>query len=92
MWMPSASRNVLMFFSQIIDDQIGTRTAHTDYRSPIPEFLNGAPGPPTRGHHGTRLLAFITTPSSHNLRNYRQRPHANRRRVVRDVFEDATTT
>jgi type I restriction enzyme M protein len=81
-----------MFFLKIIDDQdIDLELAGDAYRSPIPERLqwrNWAADP--EGLTGDALLEFINLelfPTLKNLQPTGQK--GDRRRVVRDVFEDA---
>src|SRR2546425_9426340 len=81
-----------MFFLKIIDDQdVELELLNTDYRSPIPESLQWrtwAANP--EGITGDELLAFINNTLFPQLKALPvSGPDANRRRVVRDVFEDA---
>src|SRR5262245_11178011 len=81
-----------MFFLKIIDDQDQQLEVMQDnYRSPIPEPLQWrtwAADP--EGITGEALLAFINTELFPCLKELPiNGPNANRRRVVRDVFEDA---
>ena len=94
MAMPSASRNCAgcLFFLKIIDDQdVELELLNVDYRSPIPEPLQWrtwAANP--EGITGDELLAFINNTLFPQLKELSlSGPNANRRRVVRDVFEDA---
>lgn len=81
-----------MFFLKIIDDQDQElELLKADYRSPIPPALqwrSWAADP--EGMTGDELLAFVNTQLFPQLKEL---PTAgasgNRRRVVRDVFEDA---
>ena len=81
-----------MFFLKIIDDQdVELELLNADYRSPIPESLQWrtwAANP--EGITGDELLAFINNTLFPQLKALPvSGPNANRRRVVRDVFEDA---
>ena len=81
-----------MFFLKIIDDQdVELELLNVDYRSPIPEPLQWrtwAANP--EGITGDGLLAFINNTLFPQLKGLPvSGPNANRRRVVRDVFEDA---
>ena len=81
-----------MFFLKIIDDQdVELELLNADYRSPIPESLQWrtwAANP--EGITGDELLAFINNTLFPQLKELPvSGPNANRRRVVRDVFEDA---
>jgi type I restriction enzyme M protein len=81
-----------MFFLKIIDDQdVELELLNVDYRSPIPESLQWrtwAANP--EGITGDELLAFINNTLFPQLKELSvSGPNANRRRVVRDVFEDA---
>src|SRR5712691_8986062 len=81
-----------MFFLKIIDDQdVELELLNTDYRSPIPESLQWrtwAANP--EGITGDELLEFINNTMFPQLKELPvSGPNANRRRVVRDVFEDA---
>ena len=81
-----------MFFLKIIDDQdVELELLNTDYRSPIPESLQWrtwAANP--EGITGDELLTFINNTLFPQLKELSlSGPNANRRRVVRDVFEDA---
>lgn len=81
-----------MFFLKIIDDQDKElEVTHTGYRSPIPEKLqwrNWAADP--EGLTGEALTAFINGELFPALKGLQLtgKP-GDRRRVVRDVFEDA---
>ena len=82
-----------MFFLKIIDDQDQQLEMMQDgYRSPIPQ---GSPvarlGRRPRGHHRRGAARFHQRRTlSRRSRNFRSRGRAgDRRRVVRDVFEDA---
>src|SRR5215468_4579490 len=81
-----------MFFLKIIDDQdVELELLNVDYCSPIPESLQWrtwAANP--EGITGDELLAFINSTLFPQLKALPvSGPNANRRRVVRDVFEDA---
>ncbi len=81
-----------MFFLKIIDDQdVELELLNVDYRSPIPESLQWrtwAANP--EGITGDELLEFINNTLFPQLKALPvSGPNANRRRVVRDVFEDA---
>jgi type I restriction enzyme M protein len=81
-----------MFFLKIIDDQDQElELLHEDYLSPIPfayQWRNWAADP--EGITGDELLAFINAKLFPALKNLPlQGPWPSRRRVVRDVFEDA---
>jgi type I restriction enzyme M protein len=81
-----------MFFLKIIDDQDQElELTKPDYRSPIPECLqwrNWAADP--EGVTGEALLAFVNGELFPALKGLQLtgKP-GDRRRVVRDVFEDA---
>lgn len=81
-----------MFFLKIIDDQDQElELLNADYRSPVPDHLQWrAWAADPEGMTGDELLAFINTGLFPTLKRL---PLAgwqgNRRRVVRDVFEDA---
>ncbi len=81
-----------MFFLKIIDDQDQElELTHDDYRSPIPkkyQWRNWAADP--EGITGEELLAFINADLFPALKNLptSSKP-GDRRRVVKDVFEDA---
>src|SRR6266853_2574749 len=84
-----------MFFLKIIDDQDQQLELMQDnYRSPIPEKLrwrSWAADP--EGITGEELLAFINTQLFPQLKDLSVAgKQADRRRVVRDVFEDAYKT
>src|SRR4051812_14632448 len=80
-----------MFFLKIIDDQ--DQQLHVldkDYRSPIPEPLQWrtwAANP--EGITGDSLLAFVNNDLFPKLKELPVGGDGDRRRVVRDVFEDA---
>src|SRR5216683_8222249 len=81
-----------MFFLKIIDDQdLELELLNFEYRSPIPETLQWrtwAANP--EGITGDALLEFINNTLFPQLKALPvSGPNANRRRVVRDVFEDA---
>jgi type I restriction enzyme M protein len=81
-----------MFFLKIIDDQDQElELLNADYRSPIPErfrWRSWAANP--EGITGDELIAFINGDMFPALKNLPQSGKAgDRRRVVRDVFEDA---
>jgi type I restriction enzyme M protein len=81
-----------MFFLKIIDDQdVELELLNVDYRSPIPDPLQWrtwAANP--EGITGDELLAFINNILFPQLKELPVSGlNANRRRVVRDVFEDA---
>ena len=81
-----------MFFLKIIDDQDQElELLQSDYRSPIPpqyQWRNWAANP--EGITGEELLAFINADLFPALKNLptSSKP-GDRRRVVKDVFEDA---
>src|SRR6516165_8256451 len=81
-----------MFFLKIIDDQDQElELLNRDYRSPIPEkYQWRAWAADPEGATGEELLAFVNGELFPTLKDL---PLAvtpdNRRRVVRDVFEDA---
>jgi type I restriction enzyme M protein len=81
-----------MFFLKIIDDQdIDLEIAKDDYRSPIPkkyQWRTWAADP--EGITGEELLTFVNDELFPALKNLTasSKP-GDRRRVVRDVFEDA---
>src|SRR5882672_4505635 len=81
-----------MFFLKIIDDQdVELELLNADYRSPIPEALQWrtwAANP--EGSTGDAPVEFINNTLFPQLKELSlSGPNANRRRVVRDVFEDA---
>ena len=81
-----------MFFLKIIDDQdVELELLNPEYRSPLPEVLQWrtwAANP--EGITGEALLEFINGTLFPQLKELPvSGPHANRRRVVHDVFEDA---
>jgi type I restriction enzyme M protein len=81
-----------MFFLKIIDDQDQElELLQSDYRSPIPpqyQWRNWAANP--EGITGEELLAFINTDLFPALKNLPTSSlPGDRRRVVKDVFEDA---
>jgi type I restriction enzyme M protein len=81
-----------MFFLKIIDDQDQElELTHDDYRSPIPkkyQWRNWAADP--EGITGEELLAFINADLFPALKNLATSTKpGDRRRVVKDVFEDA---
>ena len=81
-----------MFFLKIIDDQDQQlEVMQDDYRSPIPKALRWrtwAADP--EGITGEALLTFVNTELFPKLKELPLTGNqANRRRVVRDVFEDA---
>ena len=80
-----------MFFLKIIDDQDQElELINADYRSPIPErFRWGAWAADPEGITGEALLAFINGDLFPALKNLPLDRSGDRRRVVRDVFEDA---
>ena len=79
-----------MFFLKIIDDQ-DQELMEDDYSSPIPgKFQWRAWAADPEGITGEELLAFINNGLFPALKAlYATGPGANRRRVVRAVFEDA---
>ena len=81
-----------MFFLKIIDDQDQElELMRNDYLSPIPEnyqWRSWAADP--EGMTGDTLISFVNNDLFPALKNLRTTgPSSNRRRVVRDVFEDA---
>ncbi len=81
-----------MFFLKIIDDQDQELELLTpDYRSPIPKKLQWrAWAADPEGITGDELLAFVNDEMFPALKNLAPTARAgDRRRVVRDVFEDA---
>lgn len=80
-----------MFFLKIIDDQDQELEAmHKDYRSPIPDKLrwrDWAANP--EGITGKELITFINDKLFPTLKELSGTAKDGRRRVVRDVFEDA---
>ena len=81
-----------MFFLKIIDDQDQElELTHADYASPIPKpyrWSTWAADP--EGITGEGLLDFVNTDLFPHLKNLPVAPPGGgRRRVVRDVFEDA---
>jgi type I restriction enzyme M protein len=82
-----------MFFLKIIDDQDQElELLDPDYRSPIPEPLRWrAWAADPEGITGDELLAFINGTLFPRLKELSAsgKGHGDRRRVVRDVFEDA---
>ncbi len=81
-----------MFFLKIIDDQDQElELMEDDYTSPIPrKFQWRAWAADPEGITGEELLAFINNGLFPALKAlYATGPGGNRRRVVRDVFEDA---
>jgi type I restriction enzyme M protein len=81
-----------MFFLKIIDDQDQElELLQSDYRSPIPpqyQWRNWAANP--EGITGEELLAFINADLFPALKNLPTSSlPGDRRRVVKDVFEDA---
>jgi type I restriction enzyme M protein len=81
-----------MFFLKIIDDQAQElELLQSDYRSPIPpqyQWRNWAANP--EGITGEELLAFINADLFPALKNLPTSSlPGDRRRVVKDVFEDA---
>jgi len=81
-----------MFFLKIIDDQDQQLSLMTDeYRSPIPKhFQWHAWAADPEGITGEELLSFINTHLFPELKNLSVAgKDSDRRRVVRDVFEDA---
>ena len=81
-----------MFFLKIIDDQDQElELLQDDYRSPIPDKLQWRDlGRRSRGHHrrrAARLRQRRAVPGAEGAAA--RRPRTDRRRVVRDVFEDA---
>src|SRR3954469_8078471 len=79
------------FFLKIIDDQDQElELLNEDYRSPIPEPLQWrtwAADP--EGITGDTLLAFVNNQLFPELKSLVVTGPGDRRRVVRDVFEDA---
>src|SRR5579864_4586383 len=80
-----------MFFLKIIDDQDKQLEAMQDgYRSPIPAKLRWhAWAADPEGITGDNLLAFVNTELFPKLKEIPTTGKRDRRRVVRDVFEDA---
>src|SRR5688500_5444304 len=81
-----------MFFLKIIDDQDQqVELMQEDYKSPIPKLLqwrSWAADP--EGITGEELMTYVNTELFPQLKNLQVAGrHADRRRVVRDVFEDA---
>lgn len=80
-----------MFFLKIIDDQDQELEAmHKDYRSPIPDKLrwrDWAANP--EGITGKELITFVNDTLFPTLKELSGTARDGRRRVVRDVFEDA---
>jgi type I restriction enzyme M protein len=81
-----------MFFLKIIDDQDQQlEMMHAEYRSPIPpplQWRTWAANP--EGLTGEALMTFINDELFPGLKDLLATgPQANRRRVVRSVFEDA---
>ena len=80
-----------MFFLKIIDDQDQElEVLNAEYRSPIPErfqWRTWAADP--EGITGDTLMAFVNNELFPALKELPASNAANRRRVVRDVFEDA---
>jgi len=80
-----------MFFLKIIDDQDQELELMQDgYHSPIPEkFQWRAWAANPEGMTGDLLMAFINDELFRTLKELPDTAHDGRRRVVRDVFEDA---
>lgn len=80
-----------MFFLKIIDDQDQDQELMQDgYRSPIPDALQCRSwAADSEGMTGDVLLAFINDDLFPTLKELPGTAHCGRRRVVRDVFEDA---
>jgi type I restriction enzyme M protein len=81
-----------MFFLKIIDDQDQQlEMMHDGYRSPIPKILQWrAWAADPEGITGDELLAFINSQLFPQLKELSTAgKQSDRRRVVRDVFEDA---
>ena len=81
-----------MFFLKIIDDQDQElELTQEDYASPIPKrFRWSAWAADPEGITGEGLLDFVNTDLFPSLKNLAgAQPGGGRRRVVRDVFEDA---
>ncbi len=81
-----------MFFLKIIDDQDQQLELMQDgYRSPIPKNCGGALGLPIPKASPAKNCSHSSTPSSFPSSRNSPSPdkQADRRRVVRDVFEDA---
>ena len=81
-----------MFFLKIIDDQDQQlELMQDDYKSPIPKNLRwGAWAADPEGITGDDLLAFVNGELFPKLKALPvSGAHSSRRRVVRDVFEDA---
>src|SRR6478672_484761 len=80
-----------MFFLKIIDDQdLELETLNAKYRSPIPKALQWrtwAANP--EGITGEELLTFVNNELFPKLKELPVSGPGDRRRVVRDVFEDA---
>src|SRR5450755_4703698 len=80
-----------MFFLKIIDDQDQQlELMQDDYRSPIPQKLRWrAWATDPEGITGDELHAFVNTELFPQLKELSAGKQGDRRRVVRDVFEDA---
>jgi type I restriction enzyme M protein len=80
-----------MFFLKIIDDQDQELEAmQKDYRSPIPrKFKWGTWAADPEGITGEPLMAFVNDELFPSLKELAGTAKDGRRRVVRDVFEDA---
>ena len=80
-----------MFFLKIIDDQdLELEAMQKDYRSPIPkkfQWRTWATNP--EGTTGEPLMAFVNDELFPSLKELSGTAKDGRRRVVRDVFEDA---
>ena len=80
-----------MFFLKIIDDQdLELEAMQKDYRSPIPkkfQWRTWAADP--EGITGEPLIAFVNDELFPSLKDLSGTAKDGRRRVVRDVFEDA---
>ena len=80
-----------MFFLKIIDDQdLELEAMQKDYRSPIPkkfQWRTWAADP--EGITGEPLMAFVNDELFPSLKDLSGTAKDGRRRVVRDVFEDA---
>ncbi|SMF96551.1 type I restriction enzyme M protein [Methylomagnum ishizawai] len=80
-----------MFFLKIIDDQDQElEVMRENYRSPIPErFQWRAWAADPEGMTGDELLAFVNDDLFPHLKELPGTAHDGRKRIVREVFEDA---
>jgi type I restriction enzyme M protein len=79
-----------MFFLKIIDDQDQELALDRSYRSPIPDRLQWRTwAANSEGITGEALMAFVNNELFPALKELRVAGAGDRRRVVRDVFEDA---